>query len=367
MLNLGLDTDLEKSMLRLVICNMGYAGYSAACWRELAARPDVHLHVYTPETHYRYAPNVIDGLPVTVIPDTTFLRRGFAKDLANQVLLDNADAIVIGGWSGKPFRALAFDARLNGVRKLLAFDTMWQWNWRCLLARFRLHSLLKHVDGVVVAGERGRIFARYIGVRPDHIFTSTYGYDAEAFAKCMELRKSRYAEWPRRFVFVGRYASVKGVDTLLSAYRQYRDRVQSPWELHCYGNGPLAEEMACVEGVVDHGFLQPEKLPEALVDAGVLVLPSLRDPWGVALAEGAGAGLPLIASAEVSSSIDLVRHLYNGVVVPAGNTERLCNALCWMHINAATLPEMGRNSQTYAGAYTPKVWADRILEAVTEK
>ena len=74
--------------MRLVICNMGYAGYSAACWRELAARPGIYLHVYTPETHYHYAPNVIDGLPVTVIPDSTFLRRGFSKDLANQVLAE---------------------------------------------------------------------------------------------------------------------------------------------------------------------------------------------------------------------------------------------------------------------------------------
>ncbi len=353
--------------MRLVICNMGYAGYSAACWRELAARPGIYLHVYTPETHYHYAPNVIDGLPVTVIPDSTFLRRGFSKDLANQVLADSPDSIVIGGWSGKPFRALAFDARLSGVRKLLAFDTMWQWNLRCLLAKFKLHRLLKRIDGVIVAGERGRIFARYIGVRSEQIFTSTYGYDAEAFAECMQMRKTRHAEWPRRFVFVGRYAAVKGVDTLLSAYKLYRRRAHSPWELHCYGNGPLAEEMKGVEGVIDHGFLQPEKLPDALADAGVLVLPSLRDPWGVALAEGAGAGLPLIASAEVSSSIDLVRHLYNGVIVPAGNTERLCNALCWMHDNAETMPEMGRKSQTYAGAYTPKAWADRLLEAATVK
>jgi glycosyltransferase involved in cell wall biosynthesis len=176
--------------------------------------------------------------------------------------------------------------------------------------------------------------------------------------------------WPRRFAFVGRYVEIKGLSTLLSAYQRYRSwaacrKVDSePWELHCYGAGPLTDKISAVAGVVNHGFLQPKDLPSALAEAGVFVLPSMKDPWGVALAEGAGSGLPLITSDEVSSGVDLVRHLYNGYVFPAGDEDRLFQGLRWAHEHYPELPDMGRRSLFYAGAYMPEVWTERYLEAV---
>ncbi len=117
------------------------------------------------------------------------------------------------------------------------------------------------------------------------------------------------------------------------------------------------------EGIVDHGFLQPDDLPGALVEQGVFVLPSFHEPWGVALAEAAGTGMPLICSDAVASGIDLVRSLYNGIVFPAGDAGRLADAFVWMHEHFGILPELGRRSQSYAGAYTPEVWAARWLDA----
>ena len=356
--------------MRVVICSMGYTGYAAACWRYLAAMPDVVLKVYTPETHHNYSEEILDGIPVTVFQDKIFYSNGFAKKFGMMVANDRPDVIVIGGWSARPFKVLVYDKRFAGVRKLMAIDTMWEWNVRCLLSRWRLASLVKRLDGVIVAGERGRIFARYIGFRPEDIFVSTYGYDADAFSTCYEKRKNNPHGWPQRFVFVGRFVSSKGIDILLNAYRRYREwgeRQQEDakvWQLHCFGTGQLRNELSNVEGVVDRGFLQPKDLPDALVDAGVFVLPSKRDPWGVALAEGAGAGLPLIASDGVSSGIDLVRHMYNGYVFPSGSTEGLFRAFCWMHKNVKYLPEMGRRSCVYAAAYAPSVWTKRYCEAL---
>lgn len=358
--------------MNLVICSMGYTGYMAACWRRLSQTQGLNLKVYTPETHYLFATDILDKLPVTVFSDAEFTRREFAEKFVASVLDDHPDAIVISGWSVRPFRFLAYDRRLAKVRKLLIIDTMWEWSWRCFLSRWRLRSFIRHFDGVIVAGERGRMFARYIGFQPKQIFISTYGYDAKAFELCYEQRIACADGWPHRFGFVGRFAQVKGLDVLLEAYHRYRqwamtEKKSEPWQLHCFGTGSLARKMDNVEGVVNRGFLQPRDLPRALVEAGVLVLPSRRDPWGVALAEGAGAGLPVITSEEVSSSIDLVRHLYNGYVVPAGDVERLYQALCWMHSNEERLPEMGRRSLIYAGAYSPKVWAERFLDAVRAK
>lgn len=347
--------------MRVCICSMGYTGYAAACWRALSALPDMSLVVFTPETHHGYSLDVLSGIDVRVFSDAEFYAKGFERRFADMVVVEKPDAVLIGGWTAGPFVHLVDVDRLSSVRKLLSIDTMWEWTPRCLLSRFRLRGFVKKLDGIIVAGERGRTFARYIGFKPSQIFTSIYGYDAEAFGGCYE---KRVANWPRRFVFVGRFVPIKGIDTLIAAYRKYRHRFgEDAWELHCFGKGPLESQLNEVPGIVNRGFLQPKDLPAALTEAGVFVLPSIKDPWGVALAEGAGAGLPLIASDEVSSSVDVLRHMYNGCVVPAGDVDRLFHALSWMHEHYELLPEMGRRSKVYAGAYAPDVWANRILEA----
>ena len=347
--------------MKIVICSMGFAGYAAACWRALAALPGVSVKLFASETHRGYSLDVLNGVQAQVFSDSEILARGFERRFAEMVVAERPNVILIGGWTIKPFANLADVGLLPGVRKLLTVDTMWEWTPRCLLSRFRLRGLVRELDGIVVAGERGRTFARYIGFKPNQIFTSTYGYDAEAFEGCYEKRA---VNWPRRFVFVGRFVPIKGIDTLIAAYRKYRQRFgEDAWELHCFGKGPLGAQLNEIPGIVNRGFLQPKDLPAALTEAGVFVLPSMKDPWGVALAEGAGAGLPLIASDEVSSSVDVLRHMYNGCVVPAGDADRLFHALSWMHEHYEFLPEMGRRSKVYAGAYAPDVWASRILEA----
>ena len=342
--------------MKIVICSMGYSGYSTACWRTLAGNSDVELVVYTPETDYPYKGDILAGLNVNVLDSTAFAN---VRSVCDQIVAEKPDAITIGGWASPAFRALAYDVRLMGVRKLLTIDSMWTGSSRQILARWALHRFVKRLDGVIVAGERGRQFARWLGFRSEQIFTSTYGYDAPIFNPVLERRLERH-EWPRRFCFVGRYAPIKGLDMLLVAYDIYRRRVSYPWELHCFGKGPLA---LAGEGIVDHGFLQPCDLPEALEAQGVFVFPSIHEPWGVALAEAAGAGMPLICSDAVASGIDLVRNLYNGIVFPAGNAERLADALIWMHEHADILSEMGQRSQVYAGAYSPDIWAARWLDA----
>ena len=346
--------------MKIVICSMGYSGYSTSCWRALADMSGVELVVYTPETDYPYHEDILAGLNVKVLDAAMFTN---VRGVCDRFVAEMPDVVTIGGWSSPAFKALAYDVRLRGVRKLMAIDSTWTGSARQVLARWALRGFVRRLDGVIVAGERGRQFARWIGFRNNQIFTSTYGYDATIFNPVLEKRLA-FFKWPCQFCFVGRYVPVKGLDTLLAAYQAYRRRVAVPWELHCFGKGPIAVEG---EGVVDHGFIQPKALPEALMEQGVFVFPSRHEPWGVALAEAAGAGLPLICSDAVASGIDLVRDHYNGIVFPAGNVDRLVDALVWTHEHYDDLPQMGERSQTYAGAYTPEVWATRWLDACSRR
>lgn len=156
----------------------------------------------------------------------------------------------------------------------------------------------------------------------------------------------------------------KGFDLLLEGYRDYRGRVGDPWPLRCCGAGPLASAAASVDGVEHLGFVQPPEMTDILRNHGVLTLFSLYDPWPLVIAEGCAAGLPVVCSEACGSSVELVRHLHNGLLVPTGNSRSIADALCWIHVHYSDLPEMGRRGVHLAAAYSADTWADRLLGIV---
>jgi len=345
--------------MKIVILNMGYSGYWVACWRELTGRAGISVRIFSPHTKYPYASNFLDGMPITLLDAN---EMSDARLVCDRVAAEKPDVVIIGGWASKAFKSVAYDRRFSSVKKIVMIDSAWTGSLRQILQRIRLHSFVKRMDAIIVAGERGRQYARWLGFKSERIFPSIYGYDAAAFEPCMANRGN---PWPRRFCFVGRYAKVKGLDSLLAAYRRYRTTIGGQaWPLDCYGSGVMKDILQQEEGVIDHGFLQPSDLPRALESEGVFVFPSLHEPWGVALAEAAGAGLPIVCSDQVASGLDLVKIEYNGLVFPAGNVDRLANALIRMHEIYNQLPLMGERSRVLAEAYSPSIWCNRWLEAL---
>src|SRR5690606_27808259 len=153
---------------------------------------------------------------------------------------------------------------------------------------------------------------------------------------------------------------VKGLPTLLEAYRSYRTQIADPWELHCCGAGPLKYLLQDQPGITDHGFTQPADLPARLAAASAFVLPSHYEPWGVVVAEAMGSGLPVIASEACGAAVELVHPLHNGLFTPTGNPTALAAALRWMHDHADELPTLSRHASHAAHAYTASMWADRL-------
>ena len=177
------------------------------------------------------------------------------------------------------------------------------------------------------------------------------------------------AQWPKRFAYMGRYNERKGIPVLIEAYNSYRAKVEEPWELHCYGKGEFAEALSNTDGIVDHGFTQPEDLPDELANAGVFVLPSHFDNWPLVILETCASGLPIICTNSCGSSAELVRDHFNGLTIPPDDAKALSQSMIWMHQNHAILPEMGKRSQQFAAPYSGQQWAirfDSIVKSILE-
>ena len=92
----------------------------------------------------------------------------------------------------------------------------------------------------------------------------------------------------------------------------------------------------------------------------------MYEPWGVALAEAMGSGLPTIATQACGAAVDLIRPFWNGRLVATGSAAELAEAMIWFHNRTQMLPEMSKNAVAAASGFTSASWAERVL-AILER
>ena len=101
----------------------------------------------------------------------------------------------------------------------------------------------------------------------------------------------------------------------------------------------------------------------AYAEAGCFVMPSLFEPWGVALHEAACAGLPVIATRSCGAAAHLIRDGDNGFVVHPGSAVELAEK---MELMAQKTDEqraaMGLRSSDLSKQFSPDRFASTVLE-----
>jgi glycosyltransferase involved in cell wall biosynthesis len=346
--------------MKVIFCWAGISGYMAACWRELQRRPDIKTSLLCRASSIPWSSSILEGLPDL----RTLSREELADDelIHELVVARHPDVVVLPGWTYRCFNRLPFYRDLAHCRFMLAMDNPWQGTWRQRLARLKIGSLIDRMDAVAVAGERCFQFARNLGVPEAKIMRGTYGIDYDQFASISGRRGSNAAAWPRRFLFAGRYEAEKGLDILVAAYKAYRAAVSAPWPLSCCGRGQLEPLVRGVEGIENHGFIQPQELPAIYGAAGAFLLASRFEPWGQVILEASASGLPVVCTEACGASVEAVRSFYSGLVVPTGDAAALCRAMTWIHNHHELLPQFGKRASQLAEAYSAQAWADRWTE-----
>jgi glycosyltransferase involved in cell wall biosynthesis len=283
----------------------------------------------------------------------------------NQQLITLAKGIqpnlVVGsGWVDKGY--LKVCAAFKGkVPTVMSMDNQWQGHLKQqamrLLAPFYLHCSYSHVW---VPGEPQRQYALRLGFKDETIQTGFYSADLGMFASEADARIKAVA-YPHRLIYVGRYIQAKGLDLLFKAWAELCEELSHDWELHCVGAGELFEQRTIHLKIKHLGFLQPAELKENSRNAGVFVLPSRFEPWGVVVHEMAAAGFPMILSDAIGSATQFLRPGINGYTFKNEAFLELKAALR----RIITLPDeelkkMAAASHQLGVSYTPEMWAKKV-------
>ncbi|MDI2130192.1 glycosyltransferase family 4 protein [Yinghuangia seranimata] len=131
-------------------------------------------------------------------------------------------------------------------------------------------------------------------------------------------------------LFVGVEWERKGGPELMEAFRRVRAEEPS-WRLTLAGSAP---EGALPPGVTSAGRVPHERMPELYAQADALVIPTHREPFGIALVEALTRGLPCVGTT-VGNQRTIVGDA--GVLVPPGDVDALTDALRALHRDYAEL------------------------------
>ncbi len=222
-------------------------------------------------------------------------------------------------------------------------------------------AIVRNVDHFVTNGSCATGYLELLGVPQERIVTSCLPGGQGSPVAEMAPGGSTGA----RFLYVGRLIPRKRPLELIRAFeRVHRDVPGST--LTVVGQGELEAEVReaaeRAEGVSYVGFAEGDELAARYAAADVLVLPALREVWGLVVNEALAHGLYVIATDEVGAAYDLLSER-SGTMVPAQSLDEL--ALVMTH-TARTLDvsEAARRLRAADVAdCTPEQFAADIYEA----
>lgn len=343
--------------MRVVVLWTRLSGYLGSCLAALADADDteVFLECEEPTGDAPY------GSPEVVPPGIHLVPRRIqleGPELLATVLEMAPDVLLVSGWQIPAYRYVARRIPYPCLR-VLCMDNQWRGTAKQWLgAATRRRYLWPLFDVAFLPGDRQAVFARKLGFSGGRIWPGLYSCDHGRFASARIAEGTEYPDGEAEFIYVGRLAAEKGIDTLATAYRLYREWSDMPWPLIVCGRGPLEDRIAVVPGVETRGFLQPSQLAPTLARAACLVLPSLLEPWGVAVHEATAAGVPVICSGACGAAPHLVEDGYNGYIVQSGDAPMLARAMLrCASLSPAERAAMGANGAQLSSRYTPERWA----------
>lgn len=318
--------------------------YQAPLLRLIAAEPDIQLRVLF-ERIDQSGSFHDPGFDVEITWDGDLLsgyeHHHVTSERAMERHLLDADVLWVHGWDSSLKRRALDLARRCAVPVLMRGENTMAampdgWGPRGILKRLYLSRIFLRCAGYLCVGSDNREYYRIHGVADAQLHHMPYAVDNEAFARSDEDLQNRLrlelGLEPDRLVvlFAGKLLRRKNPVLLLEAMQRINHEAAGCPYLLFVGDGEEAGRLRKLAHGLDWvkflGFQNQGALPSIYALSDVFVLPSQREPWGLAVNEAMAAGTAVISTDECGCSADLVDDSV-GRVIPAYDGPALVAAL----------------------------------------
>ena len=236
------------------------------------------------------------------------------------------DAILLVSWNPTGFEPLLWSRWSGSAAVMWSESTRFSGLLRESLSTRARQLLARTFDSYVTNGSQAAAYLEELGVSPSRIVASLL---PAGRAASTTARTQPPAHGEVRFLFVGRLLSQKRPLELIDAFAAVRD-VASNASLTIVGTGELEQDVRDaapqVPGVRYLGYREGPDLAALYAESDVLVLPAVREVWGVVVNEALSHGLFVVTTDQVGSAYDLLDD-ETGLVLPAENVAALAPAL----------------------------------------
>lgn len=130
----------------------------------------------------------------------------------------------------------------------------------------------------------------------------------------------------KKIICVGKVSYQKGQDMLARVWKELTERFPD-WELHNFGKED--DHVLTRQELPRNMFLHPpdRHIQQQYLNAGIYVLPSRYEGFGMVLIEAMAFGLPCVAFDCNYGPADIIRHEQNGLLVPQQDEKALAAEL----------------------------------------
>ncbi len=165
-----------------------------------------------------------------------------------------------------------------------------------------------------------------------------------------------------RVLFVGSMGQRKGLGDLIEAIRLL-DPNQA--ELVVMGSllAPLEFYKEELPGLIYEPGRSHDGVLELMRSCDVFCLPSIVEGRALVMQEAMSQQMPLIITKNTGGS-DLIIEGKTGFLVPIQSPESIAAKIQWFLDNREVIPEMGRNAQKHAAAYTWENYSSHVVESI---
>jgi glycosyltransferase involved in cell wall biosynthesis len=384
---------------RLAIVSSHPIQYNAPAFKSLASDPRLQVKVFygwegpgniaDPEFGHpvRWDVPLLEGYEHVFVAnksrDPGTHRFGGLKNptMVREIRNWNPDVILIYGWS--------FNAHLRVMRAfrgnvpiLFRGDSTVLGNrspFKQYARRLFLRWVLGHVDIALYAGKHNRDYYLDAGLDESQLVWAPHAVDNNRFTDQSGRNEARAAEWRKMlaideedvvFLFAGKLVPWKDPMTLMTAFLRFaREPAGRHAHLVFVGEGELRQALerkaAGRRDIHFLGFQNQSAMPAMYRLSNLVVLPSLRETWGLAVNEAMACSRAVIVSHLVGCAPDLVEPGETGEVFRCGDSDELATILTQMSDAPTTSVRMGLAARRLIDGWSVNAYARIVADAAS--